>query len=503
MNLKKYILVFAAAAVVSSCSRDDAPAPGPKPEPVVTPVRANDFVWKGLNSWYYWQKNVPTLGDNYFKTPSEYASFVNAKKPDDLFYSLLYDYPNKDRFSWIVPDYKELIAQFNGVSKSSGMDISLYLKNSGNVDVVAIINYIVPNSPAAAAGLKRGDVISAVNGAPMTVNNYTALFSDQFSVTVAQSVSATSAGIVTSGVAKTATVNAVVLEENPVAYYETKKIGGKNIGYLVYNGFQSNYNDELNAAFGKMKQDNVTDLILDLRYNGGGSVETAVALGQMVTGQFTGSPYVILDFNEKHKQYSETDNLATTVNTYSYTSTGTQNTGPVNINSLNLNRVYVLTSSGSASASELTIQGLKAYINVTTIGAETYGKFVGSITLYDSPTSDFLDVNSRNMTHTWAMQPITFSYYNGKRQENPISGGIAPNYAFAPADYFGKLKEFGDASGDVALAKALELITGQSAGTNKMINLNGPKLKFLGTNSTLTPFGSELYLEHPGKNLKK
>src|SRR5690606_13507862 len=147
-----------------------------------------------------------------------------------------------------------------------------------------------------------------------------------------------------------------------------KKINGKNIGYLVYNGFQSNYNDELNAAFGQMKADNVTDLILDLRYNGGGSVETATALGQMVTGQFTGSPYVNLDFNDKHNQYDETDNLSTTVNTYSYSSGGVQNTGAMPVNSLNLNRVYVLTSSGSASASELTIQGLKAYINVTTIG---------------------------------------------------------------------------------------------------------------------------------------
>lgn len=503
MNLKKFLVLFATTALLASCSRDDNPTPQPQPDPNVTPVSINDFVWKGLNSWYYWQKTVPALADNSFKTPNDYANFVNSKKPEDLFYGLLYDYPNKDRFSWIVPDYKELNAQFSGVSKSAGMDVSLYLKNEAGVDVVAIVNYVISKSPADAAGIKRGDVISGINGAPLTVNNYQGLFGDQFSITVAQNVTVTTAGIVTSGTAKTANVTAVVLEENPVAYYETKTINGKKIGYLVYNGFQSNYNDELNDIFGTMKMDNVTDLILDLRYNGGGSVETAVALGQMVTGQFTGSPYVILDFNEKHNQYDSTDKLATTVNTYNYTSSGSQDTGPVPINSLNLNRVYVLTSNGSASASELTIQGLKAYINVTTIGGETYGKFVGSITLYDSPTSDYTDVNKRNMTHTWAMQPITFSYYNGKKQENPISGGIIPTFAFAPADYFGKLKEFGDATGDVALAKALELITGQSSSAKRMVSSNNPKLKFLGTNSTLTPFGSELYLEHPGKHLKK
>lgn len=497
MSLNKLLIIFGTALLINSCSREGDLESNLLGSTSAAPP--NDFVWKGLNSWYFWQKDVPMLGDSYFKNSKEYANFVNSNKPDDLFYNLLYDYPKKDRFSWIVPDYKVLIAQFNGVTKSSGMDVSLYLKDNGGSNVVAIINYIVPNSPAAAAGLKRGDVLSAVNGVALNTNNYRNLFNDQFTVTVAQNVSVTDSGILTDGVAKTATINAVVLEENPVAYYEAKTYGAKKVAYLVYNGFQSNYNDELNAAFAKMKQDNVTDLVLDLRYNGGGSVETAVALGQMVTGQFTGNPYVFLDFNSKHSQYSERDNLTTTVNTYSFASGSSQSTGSENINSLNLNKVYVLTSSGSASASELTIQGLKAYIEVVTIGSETYGKFVGSITLYDSPTSDFTNVNSRNTSHTWAMQPITFSYFNGKRQENPITGGIKPDYSLAPANNFGKLKEFGDVSADMALAKALELITGAPVNKMKQENLVSPKMKFLGSNSTLTQFGAELYLENPGR----
>lgn len=455
----------------------------------------NNFVWKGLNSWYYWQKDVANLSDN-FGNSNQYVNYVNSKNPDDLFYGLLYDYPNTDRFSWIVDDVEALQQQFSGISKDSGMNLSLYYKDTGKVNVVGIINYVVTNSPAAKAGLERGDVIDMVNGAAITASNYQQLFSDNFSVSVAENVSVSSSGVVTSGEKKKVTLVPVVLEENPVAYYQKYDINDKKIGYLVYNGFQSIYNDELNAAFAQMKQDGVKDLVLDLRYNGGGSVESAVALGQMVTGNFTGSPYVIYDFNDKHNKYDDADNLSDKVNTYNFVNGQTQNSGTQVINSLGLNKVYVLTSGGTASASELTIKGLRAYINVVTIGAETYGKFVGSITLYDSPSSDYTSYSGRNTSHKWAMQPIVFSYYNGKKEANPTKGGISPDYAIDSFSYFGTIKQFGNTS-DPALAKALELITGTKVSrTTSQKSAFSLYDGFLGTNKTFKKFGTEMYIEN-------
>lgn len=454
----------------------------------------NNFVWKGLNSWYYWQKDVANLSDNFGKS-SQYVGYVNSKDPNDLFYGLLNDYPNTDRFSWIVDDVDALQQQFSGISKDSGMNLSLFYKDTGNVNVVGIVNYVVPNSPAATAGLERGDVVYQVNSAPLTVNNYQQLFSDSFTVSIADNVTVGSSGVTTSGEKKKVNVTSVVLEENPVAYYQKFVINGKVIGYLVYNGFQSIYNDELNAAFAQMKQDGVTDLVLDLRYNGGGSVETAVALGQMVTGNFTGSPYVIYDFNDKHNQFDDSDVLSNKVNTYNFVNGQTQNSGSQNVNSLGLNKVYVLTSGGTASASELTIKGLRAYINVVTIGAETYGKFVGSITLYDSPNSDYTSYTGRNSSHKWAMQPIVFSYYNGKKEANPSKGGIAPDYAISSYSYFGTLKQFGNTS-DPALAKALELITGNKFSRAARTTMFSIDKDFVGNTKTLKRFGTELYIEN-------
>lgn len=488
-NYKYYALLFAFATMGVSCSRSESIDVEPGTDARTQQV--NDFVWKGLNSWYYWQNSVPNLADNAFPNNADYVKFVNAQKPDNLFYSLLNDYPKTDRFSWIVEDVDALIAQFNGVSKNSGINFDLMYKDQGGVNVVGIVNYVVPNSPGSTAGLKRGDVISGVNGKNLTKDNYKELFADQFSLTVATNVSVTSSGVVTSG-GKEVNITSVVLEEDPIAFYKVIESNNKKVGYLVYNGFQSNYNDELNKAFGELKQAGVTDLILDLRYNGGGSVETAVALGQMITGQYTNSPYVTLEFNSKHSQYSYTNALSNKMMTYKYVNGQTTEAGEEAVNSLNLNKVYVLTSSGTASASELTISGLKPYINVVTIGEETYGKFVGSITLYDSPGSDFTSYETRNKTHKWAMQPITFAYYNG-RKDMPPARGILPDYPISSYDYFTTLKEFGNTS-DPALAKAMALITGTGKATNNRTMFTRPNA-FVGSKKTLTRFGTELYLQ--------
>ena len=484
-SLYKYSLIIASFFAVFACNNDE--------NDTATQEDINDFVWKGLNSWYYWQPDVPQLADNAFSSNSAYKSFISGKSPDNLFYSLLNNYPTTDRFSWIVSDVDALLQSFSGVSKSSGMDVSFYYKDSGNNNIVGLINYIVPNSPASQAGLKRGDVISDVNGASLTVANYQSVMKDNANITIAANVSSSSSGIVTSGVLKNATLTSVVLEENPIAHYQTYTHNAQKVGYLVYNGFKSNYNDELNAAFAQMKTDQITDLVLDLRYNGGGSLESAVALGQMITGQFTGSPYVRVDFNNKHNQHDETSNFSNKVKIYSYVNGTSQSTGEQNINSLQLSKVYVLTSNGTASASELLIDALKPYINVVTIGTETYGKFVGSITLFDSPLNDYTSYSNRSKGHNWAMQAITFAYFNKNNDTHP-TGGIVANFGINNYDNFGTIKDFGVTT-DPALSKALYEITGHIFRMSSPRSNFDRQKSFLGSKKTLTKLGTELYIQ--------
>ena len=456
MKLKYLFNALFLTLVFISCSRDDNNDTGS----TTKPDEINNFVWKAMNSWYYWQPNVPNLADSFDDNQTTYANFLNGKTPDKLFYSLLYQRGTIDIFSWIENNnevvYSSKIAE---VEKSGGFDIGIYPKDNTNTTAVALVNYVVPNSPAALAGLKRGDVITKVNGSPLTLNNSDLLYNNQVTVTLAATVQLTSTGLITTDKTSSISITQADIDENPIAYYEKKVYGTKNIGYLVFNAFKADYNDELNAAFAQMKADGINELVLDLRYNGGGSLETAVALAGMINDSYSGSPYVFLDFNNKHNSEDGFDYLSNQMNTYSLVNNIPEKSGTETINSLNLTKVYVLVNFQTASASELTVQCLKKYVNVVTIGYDTVGKFVGSITLYDSPAQDYTSYANRNTKHNWQLQPITFSYYNKDKEVNPEF--ITPNYEINPYSIFNNLTAFGDVR-DPFLKKALELITGQS-----------------------------------------
>lgn len=458
MKLKYIVKALLVGLVFTACSKDsDSDA---KEATTTQPDEINNFVWKAMNSWYYWQSNVADLSDSKITSTTAYNNFINGKTPDALFYSLLYQRGSVDRFSWIENGNEIVqVSKIAEVEKKGGFSYAIYPKDASNINMVALINYIVPGSPAALAGLKRGDVITKVNGSQLTTSNYDQLENTQLTITLAASVQFTSNSMLTTDKAGTVTVTKSDIDENPIAYYEKKVYGTKNIGYLVFNAFKSDYNDELNAAFYKMGLDGINELVLDLRYNGGGSLETAVALAQMINGGFTNKPYIYLDFNNKHNSEDGFENLSDKVNIFNLVDNEPTFQREETINSLALTNIYVLVSFQTASASELTIQCLKKYINVITIGEETVGKFVGSNTLYDSPASDYTSYANRSTKHKWQLQPITFSYYNKDKDPNPAK--IKPDHEINPYSTFLNLVEFGNVK-DPYLNKALELITGQT-----------------------------------------
>ncbi|MBF4470746.1 S41 family peptidase [Flavobacterium sp. HJJ] len=459
MRLKYIIPTLILGLVFTACSKDS----DSNETTATKPDEINNFVWKAMNSWYYWQPNVTDLSDSKITSTAAYNNFINGKTPDALFYSLLYQRGTVDRFSWIENSNEVVYAtKIAEVEKNGGFSYGIYPKDASSINMVALINYVVPGSPSALAGLKRGDVITKINGSQLTSSNYDQLENTQITITLAASVQFTSSSLVTTDKAGTVTVTKTEIDENPVAYYEKKIYGAKNIGYLVFNGFKSDYNDELNLAFAKMQSDGINELVLDLRYNGGGSVETAIALAQMINGSFTNKPYIYLDFNDKHNSEDGYENLSEKVKIFNLVDNQPTFQREESINSLALTKIYVLVSFQTASASELTIQCLKKYISVITIGEETVGKFVGSNTLYDSPAYDYTSYTNRSTKHKWQLQPITFSYYNKDKDANPAN--ITPDYEINPYSIFLNLVEFGNVK-DPCLKKAIELITGQTLRT--------------------------------------
>ena len=378
-----------------------------------------DFVWKAMNSVYLYNANVPELADDRFITDSDYNNYLDGySSPETLFESLVYDQENVDRFSIITSNYFELEQSLSGVAKRSGAEFNFYLVPGSTTEVFGIVRLILPNSNASQTSLTRGQVFNKVNGTTMTTSNYLSLFSsDTYTINLANYDDNNTDDISDDSISDTAediTLIKSIYTENPVYKTEVFNLNNKIIGYLMYNGFVGEFDSELNNAFGTFKTENIDHLILDLRYNPGGSVRTATALGSMITGGFNNQVFATLKYNEDLQN-----------NNYDYVFTDELTNG-TSINSLNLDKVYVLTSGASASASEMIINSLKSYITVVQIGSTTVGKSQASQIIYDS--SNFGRVNA-NPTHTYALLPLIAITVNKNNTAVP-SSGLVPDIEF-------------------------------------------------------------------------
>lgn len=358
------ILVFISFFVFQSCQKDA------DDEIISTPedVSIQNFIWKGLNQYYLWQPDVPNLADNRFRTQSERDAFLsNYKVPEELFDALRVS-PTIDRFSWMVDDYVTLEQSLQGTSKNNGVEFGLSYKPNSTTELFGFVRYIIQGSDASNKDIKRGDMFTAVNGTPLTTANYQSLLFSSNENYVLNMADFNGTTVVSNG--KTISLTKTTLTENPILVKKVISVGTKKIGYLMYNGFYADFDSQLNTVFGEFKSQGITDLVLDLRYNSGGSVRTATYLASMITGQFTGKVFAKQQWNPKINDYFEKNDPDGLSNFF------TDKIGSSPINSLNMTKVYILTTKSSASASELVINGLKPHINVVQIGDATTGKNV-------------------------------------------------------------------------------------------------------------------------------
>ncbi len=394
----------------------------------------NDFIYKGLNQFYLYKPDVPQLANNYFNDNASYRTFLEGEaNPIQFFESLL---SNRDRFSFIVSDFRALENSFNNISLTTGMEFGL-VRISGTSRVFGYVRYVLPNTPAANKGVARGMLFDRINGIDLSEDNYQELLNqDSYSIGLAE---------VKQGqlerLDQQIELNMIEYTENPVFINKVINSGQTPVGYLMYNGFVTSFENELNAAFADFKAANIQELVIDLRYNPGGSIEMCNDLASMITGQFNQELFITQRYNSNFEDVPRFFN--------------NKLSNDASINSLNLNQVYVLTTSNSASASELLISGLKPYINVIQIGDSTRGKFEGSVTLYDS---DNYARNGSNLSinHSYAMQPLVLKSIN-KKGFTDYFDGIEPQLLIE--EDFGNLGVLGNEQ-EPLLKAALNAISG-------------------------------------------
>lgn len=484
-KFKLIIIFFLVVFGLQSCQdNDDIGAPAY--------LEVNDFIWKGLNLYYLWQADVPNLADDKFKTQTQLNNFLSGyPKPENLFESLLYKPASLnpaeetvDRFSWIVDDYLELEGQLQGTTNNNGVDYILY-KRENSDEIFGVVRYIIANSDASTKNIKRGDFFTGVNGTQLNLSNYQALLfgsNNDYTLNLADY----NGGAITPN-GKSIPLTKTVLDENPILVNKVIVSGSHKIGYLMYNGFYANYDTQLNNAFGALKSQGITDLVLDLRYNSGGSIQTATRLASMITGQFTGQIFAKQQWNAKIESYFAANDPESLKNLF------TDKMGTTAINSVGMTKIYILTSTNTASASELVINGLKPHIGVVQIGDVTKGKNVGSVTLYDSPT---FGKEKRNPNHRYAMQPIVLKIVNSAGFGD-YQSGLDPNFTLK--ETVSNLDVLGSPTEPL-----LSLAIGKITGTARMKQSTpGIQFEYFNDSKSINGIQNQMYLDKAPEGLLK
>ena len=409
--MKKFkICLLALILVFSSCKKSDVE--DPNIIRIETDLEIIDFIWKGLNQYYYWQESVVNLSDSRKESESDYAYFLSQNpNPENFFNSLLHP---DDNFSWIVDDYVELENMLQGIDISDGMEFGLYVE-CNDQNIFGFVRYVQKDSDAKSKGVKRGMVFSNINGTRLTRDNYRDLlfnnnessYNIRFSE-ISYNQNNQCANIIPGQEDLTLIKSRIV--KNPIHISKIIENEGQKIGYLMYNQFLGvvesegkDYNSELNDAFSNFLSNGINDLVIDLRYNPGGRISTSINLASMITGQFNNQVFAKERWNSKLMNYWDENSPESLLNRFTNKLGNNQS-----IFSLNLDRVFVLTSARTASASELLINGLDPYIDVIHIGDFTVGKNQGSITVYDYIN----DSRDKNPNHMYAMQPIVLKIGN-------------------------------------------------------------------------------------------
>jgi carboxyl-terminal processing protease len=454
LAMKVAIVGVLASAMLSACRKNDAGKVDnttPTSSSVVTDedslkylmyrIMQVTYVQGGRNKTtnlptYLWYDQVPQLDPSSSNYASAEELLENIKSYSISNGQVLDRYSFLDRTGSLSASLEDGVSEtFNKVSATGNYGMEVSYASEGNKTYLYIV-YADKNSPAGKKGLNRGDEIVAVNGdtnisydGGSNVEKVTNAIYNSTSVTLQVKKALT-------GSVANYTLESGSFNINPVLFDTVYTVNNQKTGYFVFYTFTSTYNSKgaatltksmLDAVFTKFRAAGITNLIVDLRYNGGGSVSTAEYLDSAIApASAAGKTMYYYKYNDKLTADLEGTGLEASV------------TFPSATGGLSLNNVFVITSGQTASASELTLNNLLPYMNVKLVGDTTYGKPVGFITFniskYDSThtkqyLADLYAINfaTENANHNGG-------YYSGIGSDEPANDYINVPWGYRTDD---------------------------------------------------------------------
>jgi carboxyl-terminal processing protease len=335
------VSLSAAALALVGCSSPDetSPADTTPPDSCTTPQK-NGHVLSLMKDVYLWYEEIPNVVHTEFDSPDALLDAIVFKEID--------------KWSYITTRAQ------NDAYYNEGVRVGLGVRMRQNEAGEVRLGLVYEGSPAHAAGLARGDKILALNGKTVAEIEE----GDLWATILGEDIEGVEVEVTyedLGGSTHSLTIEKAAFTYKSAPVHKVVQSGDRTVGYLFFDRFIGPSDEELTSVFQSFKEASVNDLVLDLRYNGGGLIDVALKLGGLIGGSITeGQVFNQTVHNDKHESWNETQLFE------AYEE------------SLDLPRVFILTTSSTASASELLINGLEPVISVTLIGGATYGKPVGS-----------------------------------------------------------------------------------------------------------------------------
>ena len=373
MNKLKFAVFILCAVLAWGCKKET------QQSAVLTIDPKVQYTADIFNDMYLWYESMPTVDLASISTPGDYINKVRY---------------TQDRWSFTMPYTDMMKLLQNG--ETTGWGFGFGYDNLKNIRIF----FVYDNSAMGRAGVKRGWQMKSINGSPVS-----SMTSADFNTALANTTN-TFVFIKNDGTETSIQMSKGVIGINSVQYSTVFSRGAKKIGYFVFSDFLGSSVKELNTTFDTFVSQGVTDMILDLRYNGGGTLDCADSLVALLAGKPNKDKiYNTLTYNNKHVRMG-----------YSYKI-------GLKYNSIQLDKLVIITTSGTASASELVISGLKPYLNIKLIGSKTHGKPVGmniegitSLNLAVAPIS-FRNTNSVGYTDYFDGIPVDFAVNDSPTQD--------------------------------------------------------------------------------------